>query len=407
MAHRDGRIYLIGQSLSVAGDSAMWLGMGVWVKMLTNSNSAAAFTFFAFIAGSLLAPVGGLIADRVRRRPLLIWANFGSAVVVSSLLLVSDSAGLWLIYLVMFVYGAVGAMVISAQTALLPAMLPDELLMQANSVLQMAEQGMRVVTPLLGAGLLALVGPQPMILLDVATFVVAGLCTVALRTREPKPVASGDSWHVEFTAGLRHIGSSAPLRRLLTGGAIALVGFGLFLTIPFAVVDEGLHRSAPFVGALQVSMGAGAVVGGLLVGTIMRRADEQMLVLAGIVASAVGCLLLTTGQLVAVLAGMALVGGCNLWINVGGYTIIQRRTPSHLIGRVDAALSMAIMIPQALAIALGSGLAEVVDYRLLLVAMTVVFGLATLPLLRRDVQPPSDAAAEQDVANTPQEGNVR
>ena len=72
-AHRDARLYLIGQVLSVTGDGALWLAMAIWVKILTHSNSAAGFTIFAFISGLLTAPLSGLLADRVRRRPLLIW----------------------------------------------------------------------------------------------------------------------------------------------------------------------------------------------------------------------------------------------------------------------------------------------------------------------------------------------
>jgi MFS family permease len=395
MAHRDGRIYLIGQCLSVVGDGALWLGMAIWVKMLTQSNSAAALTFFAFICGSLFAPVGGLIADRFRRRPLLIWANFGSAVLVCLLLLVTGRHELWLIYLVMFGYGAVGSTILSAQTALLAEILPDDLLVEANSVLQMAEQGLRVITPVVGAGLLALVGPQPVILVDAATFLAAGLCLLALRTRETKPVHEGGRWRAEFTAGIRHIGSTAALRRLLVAGVVALVAFGVFLTLPFAIVDQGLHRSPTFVGVLQVAMGVGALAGGLVVGMVMNRTSERTVVLLGIVASAVGSLLLATGQLVFVLIGMGLIGGCNLWINVGGYVIIQRRTPSRLIGRVDAALSMAIMIPQALALGVGSGLLAVVNLKILLIGVAVVFALSTLPLLRRVEEAPNEDAAKE------------
>ncbi len=74
-SHRDARIYIAGQCLSVIGDSALWLAMAIWVKILTGSNSAAGLTFFAFVCGCLAAPVSGVIADRLRRRPLLITAS--------------------------------------------------------------------------------------------------------------------------------------------------------------------------------------------------------------------------------------------------------------------------------------------------------------------------------------------
>jgi Major Facilitator Superfamily len=141
LSHRDARTYIAGQSLSVIGDSALWLAMGIWVKILTGSNSSAGLTFFAFVCGCMLAPVSGVIVDRVRRRPLLIAVNLSTAAGVCSLLLVHGRGQVWLIYVVMLGYGAANSLIASAQTALLPLLVPCELLGEANSVLQMASQG--------------------------------------------------------------------------------------------------------------------------------------------------------------------------------------------------------------------------------------------------------------------------
>ena len=72
LAYRDARLLLAGQTLSAFGDWAMLIVLAVWMKSLTHSNALAGLTFFVFAAGSLLAPLGGLLADRVRRRPLMI-----------------------------------------------------------------------------------------------------------------------------------------------------------------------------------------------------------------------------------------------------------------------------------------------------------------------------------------------
>ena len=98
LAHRDARIYLAGQSLSTLGDSALWLAMGIWVKLLTGSSSAAGLVFFAFICGTCLGPLTGVLTDRVRRRPLLITANLATGALVCLLLLVGGRSGVWLIY---------------------------------------------------------------------------------------------------------------------------------------------------------------------------------------------------------------------------------------------------------------------------------------------------------------------
>ena len=83
----------------------------------------------------------------------------------------------------MFGYGALSSLIYSAQTALLAVMLPADLLGEANSLLQMAAMGLRVVSPLLGAGLLAWAGPLPVVLLDAGTFVAAAGAVAALRVR--------------------------------------------------------------------------------------------------------------------------------------------------------------------------------------------------------------------------------
>src|ERR1700722_11740997 len=102
LAHRDIRVYLSGQLFSLFGDSSLWLAMGIWVKSLTGSNAQAGLGFFFFTAPFLLAPAAGLLADRVRRRPLLIATNALTAAAVLALLAVSGRGQVWVIDAVMF-----------------------------------------------------------------------------------------------------------------------------------------------------------------------------------------------------------------------------------------------------------------------------------------------------------------
>jgi predicted MFS family arabinose efflux permease len=376
ISHRDARIYIAGQGFSVVGDSALWLAMAIWVKILTGSNSAAGLTFFAFICGCMTAPLSGVIADRIRRRPLLIAANLGGGALVCALLLVHGRGQVWLIYAVMFGYGAVNSLITAAQTALLTDLVPGDLLGDANAALQTMSQGLRLISPLLGAGLLAWAGAHPVILLDAGTFGVAAVSVLALRLREPQPGRQPGRWRAEFAAGIRHVARTPALRRPLVACLIAVTAFGFFETVPFAVVGQGLHRSPAFLGVLNSLQGAGALVGGALAALVMRRTSERALMAGGLAACAAGALLLLTDSLPLVLAAMAAIGLCIVWINVGAVTLIQRRTPGPLIGRVDAALEFAIVVPQAVSIAAGAALIAAVSYRILLIAMAAVIGLA-------------------------------
>jgi MFS family permease len=405
--HRDARIYLAGRTLSLIGDNSLWLAMAIWVKIITGSNGAAGLTFFAYLAGLVLAPIGGLVADRFRRRPLLLIANLVTGTAVGTLLFVHGRGQLWLIYLVLFVYGAADGLMESAQTALLAVMLPDDLLGDVNSLMVIAEQGLRIATPLIGAGLLVWVGAKPVILLDTATFAGTAVCLIALRIREPRPTRSTTSWYEELTAGIRHIRNTDALRKYMISVAGAVLVFGFFRTVPFAVVGQGLHRSPAFLGILESLLGGGAVIGGLLAAPIMRRVSEGGLVASSMTAGALGCLMLTISWLPTVLIGMALVGACFVWVDTAHYTVIQRHSESHLVGRVNAAVTMMAMIPQVISTAVGAALIAVVNYRLLLAVMAAAFiipslAMAVFPNSGTDGKPDTAQSLETDFSRVPE-----
>ena len=70
-ADRDARLLLVGQGLSLFGDRAMYIVLGVWVKSLTGSNAQAGLVFFVLAIPGVVAPAFGLLVDRVRKRPLM------------------------------------------------------------------------------------------------------------------------------------------------------------------------------------------------------------------------------------------------------------------------------------------------------------------------------------------------
>src|SRR2546422_10849323 len=130
---RDARVFLIGSGLSMLGDSAMFLVLGIWAKDLTHSNAAAGLVFFVLVLPSLFAPFAGLVVDRVRKKPLLIGVNCVMAAAVLLLLFVHDRGDLWLIYVVAGLYGGARGVFGSAGSACFPVGVPRGLLGGANA----------------------------------------------------------------------------------------------------------------------------------------------------------------------------------------------------------------------------------------------------------------------------------
>ena len=173
LGRRDVRLLLAGQTLSMFGDWAMIIVLGIWAKVLTGSNAQAGLVFFVFALASLAAPVGGLLVDRVHKRPLMIATHVAMAGVVCLLFFVHDASQMWLLYLVTALYGLGGDVFGAARSAMLKAMLPDELLADANGALQSIREGLRLVAPLAGAGIYAAFGGGVVALVDAASFLAS------------------------------------------------------------------------------------------------------------------------------------------------------------------------------------------------------------------------------------------
>lgn len=379
---RAARLYLVGQAFSMLGDSALLLAAAIWVKELTGSDGAAGLTFFFVVAPSLLAPLAGVLVDRVRRRGVLLWGNALTGVALLPLLLVRNAGQVWIIWVVMVLYGVSYTVLGPAQSALLPSIVPDALLADANALLRTVREGLRLVAPLLGAGLLTIAGGAAVAALDAATFVIAVGTLLALRVVERTPDATEREHRLrEVSAGFRHVAAVPALLRMTVATAVVLLVVGFLETAPFAVVAQGLHRPPTFLGVLQGVQGAGAVVGGLTAAPVLRTAGESALAAFGMVLLAAGSALLIVPSLPVVLAGSVVIG-CSLpWLLVGSNTLLQRRTPDRLQGRVFAAVELATSTPQTVSIVVGAALITVVPYGALLAAVAVVTAASGIGLL--------------------------
>lgn len=402
LATRRMQLYVFADTASNLGDFALFLAMAIWVKTMSGSTSAAALVMFSFFAGSLLLPVAGLVTDRVRRRPLLVGANVALASVVLLLLLVGGAQQVWLVYVVMFGYGALGSVTGPAQLALLPSLVPEESLGDANGLIQSVRGLLRVFAPVIGAALFALVGAGAVILIDAALFVSAAVALLAIRVDEPAPVRSEQRWLAEITDGMRFIGRTATLRQLILSCGLAMLVLGFFESIGLAVVTAGLGYAPTFLGVLAAAQAVGTVAGGVSAGAVLRRTGEGTIVIVGLALVAVASLLLMIQVTALVIGAMVVLGLCVPWLVVGATTALQRRTPGNLLGRTSAAFEFAVTMPQTLSIAVGAALIAVLDYRLLLgvVAAVVVVSagyLATRPHQRsRSSQPPAGEAPDEE-----------
>ncbi|MFE5589749.1 MFS transporter [Streptomyces sp. NPDC056549] len=367
------RWYLTGVVVSGFGTTAMWLVSGVWVKSLTGSDSLAALAAFALWAPVLLGPLLGTLADRVRRRPLLVVLNLAMAGLLPLLLWVESADRVWLLFAVLVLYGAQGSVHDAAEQALVASVVDGKRLGTFNGLRMTANESMKLIAPLVAAGLFAAYGGGPVALLDAASFAVAAAVFALMPVQEARPARpEARNWWRETAEGVRLLRASRVLRPLVATGAFTMLLAGVNGAAIYAVVDRGLGHAPAYAGVLYAVQGVGSVLAGLLTGPLLRRIPERTLAAVGLALFAVA--MGVRGALpyeATALAASAVIGLGMPWVLVAVMTAVQREAPAEAVGRVAASANTLVMAPNALAIALGAGLVAVTDVRVLLPLLAV------------------------------------
>ncbi|WP_051820641.1 MFS transporter [Streptomyces flavochromogenes] len=361
------RWYLTGVVVSGFGTTAMWLVSGIWVKSLTGSDSLAALAAFALWAPVLLGPLLGTLADRVRRRPLLVVLDLAAAALLPVLLWVDSADRVWLLFAVLVVYGAQGAVHEAAEQALVATALDEKRLGTLNGLRMTANESTKLIAPLVAAGLFAAYGGGTVALLDAASFALAAGLFALMPVREERPARpESRHWWRETTEGARLLRASPVLRPLVATGAFTMLLAGVNGAAIYAVVDRGLGHAPAYAGVLYAVQGAGSVLAGLVTGPLLRRIPERSLAAAGLGLFAVAMGVRALPYEATALAASAAIGLGLPWVLVAVVTAVQREAPPEAVGRVAATAHTLVMAPNALALALGAGLVALVDVRVLL-----------------------------------------
>jgi MFS family permease len=406
------RLFL-GLTTSMLGDSVMLLVLSMWVKTLTGSNAQAGFTFFFLAVPALFAPLLGVWVDRLPRRAVLVWGHVLSAAMVLPLLLVDDAGDVWLIWLVAFCYGISFVMLPAALNGVLKDLLPEDLLVDANSSLATTREAFRLVGPLAGALLFTWAGGGAVALVDAATFLVAAGYVTTIHVAET-PVTREERFRDEVLAGVRHLRSDRVLGLVLVGLAAAVLVIGFSESAIYALLDA-FDRPATWASGFVTCMGVGAIAGGLSAGPVVRRTGEVAGCALGLgifgVATGV-CAVAPTLTVVFVGAGVMGVGTPLVYVALN--TLLQRRSPRELVGRVSAAVDITLAVPQVVSLALGAVLVVVFDYRVIfgiIAAVMVLGGLQIAVSLRDQIRADlarggTPVAAEPDAASARRAADV-
>jgi MFS family permease len=332
------RRYIAGQSVSLVGT---WMQMAAQ-SWLVLSLTGSATTLGVIVALQtlpvlLLGPYGGVVADRIDKRRLMVLLQIAMGVqaLILGLLTITHSVRLWEIGALAALLGLNNAFENPARQSFMLELVGSESLRNAVTLNSVLVNVARVIGPAVAGVLIATVGEGPCFLLNAASFVavVTSLVTLDRAAINPSPPSGREPG--QLREGLRYVRRTpelgVPLAMMALAGALA---YEFQVTLP-VMAREGLHVGATGFGFMTSAMGVGAVIGGLFVAN-KGRTGLPTLVLA---ASAFGVVLLLASiapNLPTELVALALAGGASISFMATANSTLQLSAAPSMRGRVMA-----------------------------------------------------------------------
>ncbi|MDQ2815007.1 MAG: MFS transporter [Actinomycetota bacterium] len=357
------RLYCAGQLSSTAGDYCYAVALP-WLVLSNHGSPTLLGTILVFygLARVLLIPVGGVFADKVGPRRVMIGADIMRCAMVGVLVVLAAKHITPLAALgpMAAAIGAGEGLFLPASYAMIPTIAEPEQLGIANSLSGGIIQIGSVLGPVLGASLVAAAGPAPALAVDAATFAVSALTLMLIRSSAPSVAAdagSADAGSVVEVASAstdqEAVGSSTTIgvRDLLRSRAFQLLL--LIIVVSNAAWGGTLEVALPSLahqhfGVTGYGVLLTAITGGIVIGTfgaaVVKPRQPMLLALLVFLADGASCAALPyLGGLAGAVAAALVFGLCNGLATVLVLTVIQRWAPARLLGTTMSVIFVAAM----------------------------------------------------------------
>ena len=352
---RDFTLVVIGQVISLFGNAAVRFALPLYLLNLTGSSALyGTVTACAFLPPILLSPIGGMIADRVNKRNIMVALDFLTAAVILLFSLLMDVCSLvpLLTVTLMLLYGIAGAYQPSVQASI-PALVCAEQTMAANSVINTISSFSSLTGPVLGGLLYSACGLKPVLLVCMICFFLSAVMELFIRIPYRKQTPDGgirQTIQRDFSESIHFLRTKKPV---IGKGMLVVCGINLFLSAMLLVampwlITEVLDLEPALANRLygfaQGALAAGGLVGGIGAGIFADRLDvrksAQILTACALCVFPMGLTLLLSDS--GILNYLVLTVCCFLIMvfstvfTVQMMSMIQTETPPHLTGKVIA-----------------------------------------------------------------------
>lgn len=392
---KDFTLVVIGQIISLFGNAVVRFALPLYLLNQTGSSALYGTVMAcAFIPMIILSPVGGMIADRVNKRNIMVALDFTTAGLILAFMVLQGKVNLvfLLALTLMLLYGIAGAYQPAVQASI-PALVQPEEFMRANAVINVVSSFASLLGPVLGGVLYSLYGLLPILEVGLVCFVLSAVMEIFIRIPFEKQETAGSIWKImrqDLRESFHFIRREKPV---IGKGLVMVCCVNFFFSalinigLPY-LVTEVLPFSASLANRLygyaQGALAAGGIVGGIGAGILAKKLQVSkvgnLLLIAALCLFPVGVSLLLTES---AMAAYLILAGCCFVIMVVAtifsvqiMAFVQMETPQHLVGKVISVCMMLSMCAQPLGNAMYGFLFELCEGREAVVVLAA--GVASL-----------------------------
>ena len=404
---KDFTLVVIGQIISLFGNATIRFALPLYLLNLTGSSGLYGIvTACAFIPAILLSPIGGIVADRVNKRNIMVILDFFTAAVILAFSLLMNGGNLILLLTVTlsFLYGIAGAYQPSVQASI-PALTNQDNFMAANSIINTISSFASLMGPVLGGILYSAYGLKPVLWVCMVCFIMSAVMEIFIKIPFRKQT-SGDgilkTARTDFAESIRFIREEKPV---IGKAVLVICGINLFLAAMIIValpylVTEVLNLDASqanrLYGFAEGALAAGGLAGGIGAGIFANRLaiyKSGNLVIACAVCVfpiSVSLILFSSAIInyIVITVCCFAIMVCSTIFTVQMMSFIQKETPQNLIGKVIAVILTVSMCTQPLGSAFYGILFEICkgfEYAVVLFSgvVSLIIALSTKNIFKR------------------------
>lgn len=373
--HSDFRKLWLGQSVSAIGTSVTFLALPLTAVLTLDATPAQMGLLGALEAlpALLIGLLAGVWIDRLRRRPILIAANIGRAILLAGIPLAAWLGWLTIthLYITGFFVGLLTLFFDIGYRSYLPTLIAAEQLTDGNSKLEMSRSAAEIIGPGLAGVLIDWLTAPLAIIADALSYLISAVLLWRIATIEeaPQPEAEQQGLWQNAQQGLHFVRHEPKLRALAGGiGILAFFNSGLE-TIALLYMTRNLALDASSIGLIFASGSIGFLIGAAVSQRLIDRFGLGPTLISGVFIATFSDLLLplamgTPWLIIGLLIGGQFFFGMGLtFYNVGQVTLRQLQTPDSLMGRMNATMHVISQLAVPLGAFIGGALGGILGLR--------------------------------------------